>query len=152
MKKLLLCAGMLLAGYAAYALDALVVTPTSGEPVTFIFDDKPEVSFLAGKLQIVTAKDDTPVTFDIDDIAAISFDTTSGTDQLPAASTICCRSNASEITFYNIPAGTPAAVYTATGMQVLATVAHDTLTLDRSAFASGVYIVKIGTFTAKIAL
>lgn len=154
MRKHLLTALLLACGITASALEGLTVTPATGDSVTFLFDHEPEVTFLAGKLQVKTTQTADPVLFDLDDIREISLGTVSGIDDAAEVSGIVCRSESGSVTFSGFAPGTPAAVFTADGRPVQPTLSADgaELTLSRNVQGTGVYIVKIGTFAAKVAL
>ena len=116
-------------------------------------NDRHRVTFLAGKLQVKTTQTADPVLFDLDDIREISLGTVSGIDDAAEVSGIVCRSESGSVTFSGFAPGTPAAVFTADGRPVQPTLSDGAeLTLSRNVQGTGVYIVKIGTFAAKVAL
>lgn len=67
---------------------------------------------------------------------------------------IACMAQADGVIFTNIPANTKALVFSLDGRTTpVQTVGADgTLTLSRSELGTGIFIVKIGTFTSKVRL
>ncbi len=151
MRKILLTTLLLASAFVAGAADGLRVKTLTGDAVMFHFDSRPEVTFLAGKLQVKTAADPA-VTFELDDIDSIEFATMTGADA-PAGSGICMSADASGVVFGNIADGAHAAVYSISGrLLVSERCAGGNFSLSRSVYGPGVYIVKIDGFTAKIVL
>lgn len=144
---------LILSAIGAFAAGGLRVTPVSGEPVVFLFDDRPEVSFIAGKLQVKTAMNNTPVVFELDDIDSIDFSGETSISDIEASAEIAVTIDSRGVHFLNVPAGATASVFTLNGITVISTtVGASTFDIDRSQLAAGVYIVKINNFVTKIAL
>lgn len=155
MRKLLLTTALLIAGISAQAAEGITVYPALGEPVNFLFENEPEISFLADKLVVRTAQSKTPVEFEIDNISEITLGELSGIDAEAAAELkgITATAEAGAVTFSNIPKGTAVTVYTLDGRKALTVMTTDgTCRIDRSKPGTGIYIVRIGAFSTKVAL
>ncbi|MDE6278263.1 MAG: T9SS type A sorting domain-containing protein [Muribaculaceae bacterium] len=152
MKRIFLSLSLMLTICAVYASSALIVTPVSGEAVRFVFEQEPEVSFVGSKLHVKTNDASNKAEFEIDNVASLSFDNSSDVSAATPGSGIVCSHRGDAVVFSNIPEPTAAAVYTVDGKMVLSGVANETLTLDRSRLGAGLYIVRIGAFTAKVKL
>lgn len=151
MRKFLLTTLLLASAFVAGAADGLRVKTLTGDAVVFHFDTRPEVTFLAGRLQVKTA-DEPAVTFEIDDIDSIEFAAVTGVDA-PGDCGIRMSADALGVLFAGIPDGAHAAVYAVSGqLLVSARCSGGELRLSRAELGCGVYIVKIDGFTAKIAL
>lgn len=150
MKKLLLLSVALLWCFAAMAVEGLTVTTKSGTTATFLYVDKPEVTFPRGKV-VITSEGSDPATFEIDDVAEIKLDTEAGVDCVEAAAGISFSIDGEGLHFYNVPAGARAIVANIAGVVILdRTVEYGLLTIGRDIFQKGVYIVRVGDFTTKV--
>lgn len=152
MKKLILLVA-LLASFVGYAADvtALRVTPTSGEPVTFLLDEKPEINFNGEKLTVTTTGKTDGVTFEMDQIDNIDFTTVTALEKIEQPG-IAVRYEAGSVTFSNIPEKSPVSVFTVDGRAVVQTTASDSFTIGVCDLEKGIYVVRIGRFTTKISL
>ena len=95
MKRLIILAittvAALLFGIARAAEpNALQVTLKSGEPAIFLFENNPEITFIAGSLKISTLGNE-PTTYEIDAVESIDF-VTYGSVSTPKQSTIVVAS------------------------------------------------------------
>lgn len=150
MKQLLILAALLCQSVAMWAGMSLRVTPKTGDPVSFLFEQQPEVSFLAGSLRIQTAGNGQPVVFELNEIDHISFGDSSSAS-LPEEAGIRFFADSEGVHFLNIPLGLHAGIYDASGRALLSRTTTDPeLHISRSSYPSGVYIVKIGSFNTKI--
>lgn len=153
MKKFIFMATLLLYGIVCYASTGLRVIPRTGEAVIFMFEEQPEVTFLAGKLQIKTTSQVSPTGFDLDDIESIDFTTPSKIDNAATDACIHISADNAGVHFTNVPADATAAIYDMGGACVTTTKVNDgTYHILRSDIATGVYVVKINEFVTKIAL
>ena len=151
MKKILLLILLLGATIAAGAAECLRIKPLTGEAVTFLFEDQPEVSFAGSKLQVKTASA-SPVSFEMDDIESIDFNQTTGASLADAAG-ISLRADALGFHLAGAPDGASAMVFDIAGHLLRsAECPAGEFHLLRSDFGRGVFIVKIEGFTAKVVL
>ena len=154
MKRNFLLALAVIAGTGLAMAAGLILTPHSGEPVTFIFESQPEISFLANHLQIKSTDADQPVSFELDDIESISFDNNVGVESLDSdQAQLYCTYDGDGAHFHNIAPGSSVAVYNVSGLQLENIKAsEDVFHVTRSKFGKGVFIVKINNITSKIIL
>ncbi|MDD5871528.1 MAG: T9SS type A sorting domain-containing protein [Bacteroidales bacterium] len=155
MKRLIILAiatvAALLFGVARAAEpNALQVTLKSGEPAIFLFEDSPEISFLAESLQIKTLGAE-PATYEIDAVESIDFVDYGSATSLNR-STILVATTPGQIVFRNLPRGSRVCVVALDGRTIVNTTASDSFTLDRGSLSHGIYIVKINNFTTKISI
>lgn len=150
MKHFLILAALLCQSIAMWAGMSLRVTPKTGDPVSFLFEQQPEVSFLAGSLRIQTADSGQPVVFELNDIDHISFGDSSSVTQTEEEG-IRFFADPEGVHFLNIPLGLPVGIYDASGRALLSGTTYEPeLHISRSSYPSGVYIVRIGAFNTKI--
>lgn len=153
MKRILLLTMLLLGYMACMAGDGLRVVPRTGEPVTFMFEQQPQVTFLAGKLQIVTSAEKDPVSFELEDVESVDFAVTTGINDAGTAEGIRLMTDAEGVHFMNLPEDADVEVYTLAGMKASAEKADGgEFHLLRSNVGHGIYIVKINQFVTKISL
>ena len=154
MRKFLLSIVATLTWLSASALDGLTITPFTGDPVTFLYSQEPDISFIGKSLKITTIGSEAPVTLDMDNIKEITLGKSAGVEDLKDVQGIACMAQADGVIFTNIPANTKALVFSLDGRTTpVQTVGADgTLTLSRSELGTGIFIVKIGTFTSKVRL
>ena len=155
MKRLIILAittvAALLFGIARAAEpNALQVTLKSGEPAIFLFENNPEITFIAESLKISTLGNE-PTTYEIDAVESIDF-VTYGSVSTPKQSTIVVASTTGHIVFGNLPHDSRVSVVTLDGRTIVSTTTSDTFTLDRSILTHDIYIVKINNFTTKISI
>lgn len=131
---------------------SLRVTPRSGTPVTFLFDDQPQITFLAGNLKIVTSGQNEPVTFELDDIDSIDFPSASGLSEPADTGGIRFTTDAAGVHFFNLAPQSNVEVYTLCGAIADSRTADGEFHLLRADHKRGVYIVKINQFVTKISL
>ena len=152
MKKLLLIATLMASQLAAVAAEGLRVTPTTGEPVTFLFSEKPEVSFTGTRLKVTSTAQPSGVYFEMDGIEMLDFTKDSSLDELPDGG-IEVRSDAAGVHFSCIPEGAMVAVYSISGTAVhTGECRTGEYHLLRADVPVGIYIVKINQLTLKTAL
>ena len=136
-------------GICNAAPKAVKITPMEGAPMIFEFSSEPELSFLAGNLNVKTS-DKEPVEIRLDNIQDISFEEEVGTAEIPE-STIRVRVVGDEIVFSGIPADTQVAVCDLQGKTVaLGTSGDGTYSILKSSLDKGVYVVRIGAASFKI--
>lgn len=153
MKKFLLtlCSVFMAAAAWAQAPTHLRVNHVSGETVIVSFESAPEVTILGDGIKI-TSVDQEPVTFEFDEISHLDFPVMSKLDELPADA-VQITATPQGFIFTNVPQDTPLFVVNLAGQLVHRTVITDgTYTLPRNAFATGVYVVKLGNSSFKISL
>ncbi len=150
MRKFLLMLSLLIT-FAASAAEsiALRVIPTSGEPVTFLLDTKPEVQFSGQTLVISSTAQPVGVRFEMDKVDNIDFTTVTALNEMEQPG-ITVTYATGMVTFANIPADTDISVYTTDGRCVTQTRATGEFSLSVSDLAAGIYIVRVGTFVTKI--
>lgn len=149
MKKLLFMLAALgsISGFAQEK-DALRVKPVVGEAVTFLFETKPEVSFVPTGLRITGSSTD-PVAFNFDEIEFMDFVSISGTADVEL-SDITLRVTPQAFIIDSAPQGSSLSVYSLDGRAVLNATFSDNYTIDRSRLAGGVYIIRINKSTFKV--
>lgn len=146
---------MAMSGATAWAevANALRITPRSGEPVTILFSQQPEVTFNASKLVIDLT--DAPVSMDLADIEDMQFvyAQSSGKEitEIDTAD-ITVRYNGNNIIFSNLPDGCDISVYGVDGRCRVQAKASGTWTLDGSTLGRGIYIIKLNNNVIKISI
>ena len=104
---------------SASALDGLTITPFTGDPVTFLYSQEPEISFIGKSLKITTVGSEAPVTLDMDNIKEITLGKSAGVEDLKDVQGIACMAQADGVIFTNIPANTKALVFSLVDRVVL---------------------------------
>ena len=138
------------------ALDAgtqgLLVKTSSGETTAVLFDTNPVVTVGNGALTI-TPDSTEAMTFEIADIAEIVFGDTPSSITLSKQQGVTCIWQASGVLLRGIPQGVKPRVYSIDGHSLPAPALHNgELRLSRATLGTGIFIVKVGTFTTKIRL
>lgn len=152
MKKLSLIALLFLSALAADAAECLRVKPKSGDPVTFLFSESPEVSFTGSRLKVTSTSQPTGTYFEMDDVDSVDFTDDSGLST-PSTGSIEVFSDAAGVHFTGIPESATLAVFSVSGVMIHSGVCPGgEYHLLRSDLPSGIYIVKINEFTIKSAL
>lgn len=154
MKRKFLLSIALLAGLSVFAADGLRVTPRSGESVVFLFDQEPEISFVADRLQISSNDSSEPFAIDLDDVESVTFENGLSVVSLEEADGMFFTSDAEGVHFRNVPEGASVLVCDMTGRVLLNSHAGNSGVFDllRSEYGGSMLVVKVGTLTAKIAL
>ena len=130
----------------------LFVKTLGGETATVLFEAHPVVTASDGKL-IIKYNSEDAVEFEITDIAEIVFgDATNGVSVNELKGFTCILQDRS-VLFQGIPNGIKPYVYSLDG-RCLSTppVSNGELRLSRATMGTGVFIVKVGTFSTKIKL
>lgn len=146
---------MVMAGATAWAdvANALRITPRSGEPITILFSQQPEIKFNASQLAIDLT--DAPVSMDLADIEDIQFVYAQSSDkeitEIDTADITVCY-NGNNIIFSNLPERCDISVYGLDGRCRTQTKASGTWTLDGSTLGRGIYIIKINNTVIKISI
>ena len=153
MRKLILLFAAAMVSMAAFAAErnAVCVTLNSGDKAYFLFDDKPELTFPDGSLQIATANKVDPAYFNIDDVSSVVFEEYSSVDKLKSTGIVVAYS-AEGVAFHNIGINSRVSVADINGRIIVSCVADESYSLSRASFNHGVYIVKINNYVIKITL
>lgn len=130
----------------------LVVTTLGGQTATVLFETNPVVTISSGKLLVKSAVAET-VEFEITDIAEIRFTPSSNGAGISDLQVFACVMQNGGVVLRGISREAVPCVYTLDG-RLLPTppFANGQLLLDRTALGTGMFIVKVGTFTTKIKL
>lgn len=124
----------------------------SDEPVTFLFESQPEVSFAGDKLMVKSNDSSEPVQFEIDNVASIKFTKTSGIDDIASAAGITVSNTFDSIIFGNLPDDSQVIVYSLDGRAIVNLRASGEYIFSKNSVNHGIYIVKINSFTTKISI
>ena len=153
MKKLFLFAALLFAALAATAAkpSMLKVNLVAGDPVTFLFDTKPEISFLGNQLRVTSLEHLAPVTFDFDNIQFLDFPEYDSVGEIPS-SEITVATTPQAIVIGNLPEGSVVDVFSINGTNVFHSEASESCSIDRSRLGKGIFIVKINRTSFKISI
>lgn len=135
----------------------VIVDTKEGEPVTVLFDARPVLTMKNGSLVMTSDAADSQLTIAIDDISEIRFGTATPTsiDGTAAATTsgVTCVFGQGAALFRGIPEGIRPTVCTADGRNVPVDVCSGgEMRLSRETVGTGIFIVRIGSFTTKITL
>lgn len=130
----------------------LLVKTTGGETSRVLFEANPVVTISSGKLIVKSTAADA-IEIEITDIAEILFGDASDPAAINHLKGFECILQDGGALLRGIPEGMKPRVYTIDG-RCLPTPPHSNgeLQLNRSTLGSGVYIIKVGTFTTKIKL
>ena len=130
----------------------LIVTTLGGETATVLFEAKPVVTVGSGKLIIKPSAADA-VEFEISDIKEIRFGDASDGDAVSTPRGFDFVVQEGGALLRGLPKGVKPRVYTLDGRSLpTPPVRGGELRLSRSSLGSGVFIVKAGSFSAKIKL
>ena len=128
----------------------LLVKTSGGETTAVLFEANPVVTIAGGKL---TVKSDAaePVEFEIADIAEMAFGDASEATGIRGPEGIACVLQDGGVLLRGIPGDVKPRVYSIDGRSIpTPPLAGGELRLSREALGTGVFIVKVGTFSAKI--
>lgn len=129
----------------------LTLNLADGSRVGVYFCDEPAITFTDGGFRLSSAALD-PVEVSFDNVSDITVGTVAAVESVGSENLmIICELNPGEVLFRGLPAGVAAEVYSIDGrLETSVAAASGEVSLSRDAFASGVHIVKIGSYTAKI--
>lgn len=132
---------------------AMIVSTVDSDPVTVLFEAQPEVTVSEGSLIISSKSTDTQVRIEINDISEIRFGEDISMSVPVATADIVCVLQGGSAIFKGITDGMKVNVCTIDGRSVpVPDCTGGELRLSRSNLGTGIFIVRIGTFTSKITL
>ncbi|MBQ8047190.1 MAG: hypothetical protein IJ196_04615 [Prevotella sp.] len=130
----------------------LLVKTLNGETVSVLFETNPVVTASNGKLIIKSTSADT-VELEIADIAEIQFGKPSDVDAISQVKGFSYTLQDGGALLRGIPEGVKPLIYAIDGRRMpTPDLRNGELQLNRSTLGSGIFIVKVGTFSAKIKL
>lgn len=130
----------------------LLVKTSGGETAAVLFEANPVVTVSNGKLTIKSDSAD-PVQIEITDIAEILFGDATDATAISKHEGFACVLQNGGLLLRNIPAGVKPLIYSIDGRSLPTPhVSGGELRLSRTALGTGVFIVKVGTFSTKIQL
>ena len=128
----------------------LLVKTLGGETAAVLFEANPVVTISSGKLVVKSSSAD-PVEFEISDIAEIMFGDASDATAVSEVKGFACVLQDSGALLRGIPTGVTPRVYSLDGRSLPTPPVHNgELRLSRATLGTGIFIVKVGTFSAKI--
>ena len=128
----------------------LLVKTLGGETVGVLFETNPVVTVSNGKLVVKSSSADT-VEFEITDIAEIQFGDASGGTSISELEGYSFVLQESGALLRGIPKGVKPRVYSIDGRSIPTPSVHNgELRLSRATLGTGIFIVKVGTFSTKI--
>ena len=128
------------------------VKTLGGETADVLFESNPVVTVSDGKL-IVKPRTADAVEFELSDIAVILFGQTTGVKALGEQKGLACILQDGGALLRGIPSGVKPCVYSLDGRSLpTPPVRGGELRLNRTTLGTGVFIVKVGTFSTKIKL
>lgn len=132
---------------------AMIVNTVNSETVAVLIENRPEVTVSDGCLTVTSKSADCPVTIEINDICEIKFEDTASSSISAKTVGIVCSILPNTALFRGVPENTNIRICTVDGRSVpVQKCVGGELRLTRSKFGSGIYIVRIGTFVAKITI
>ena len=129
----------------------LLVRTVGGETVAVLCETNPVVTLSDGKLSIASSTEDV-VEFEITDIAEMLFgDAPDGivVSELRRFDFVLQDGGA---VLRNIPEGVEPRVYTSDGRSIPVPLCYGELRLSRATLGTGIFVVRVGTFSVKIKL
>ena len=130
----------------------LLVTTTDGETAAVLFETNPVVTISDGKLIVKSASAD-DVQFEIDDIAEMKFGNASDATAIDATEGFACVLQDGGVLLRGIPANVEPRVCSIDGRSIpTPAVADGCLLLNRRTLGSGIFVVKAGSFSAKVCI
>lgn len=130
----------------------VLVTTNGGETIGVLFEENPVVTVANEKLTI-TSTAPTPAVFEITDIAEIKFGDTSEATGIDALRDFAFILKDGGALLRGIPEGVKPKVYAIDGRSIpTPTVSNGELRINRATLGTGIFILKVGTFTTKIKL
>lgn len=128
----------------------LLVKTQDGETVAVLFETYPVVTVSDGKL-IVKSVSAEIKEFEITDIAEILFGDTSEVTAISRHEGFACLLQDGGITLRDIPVGVEPCIYTISGRKLpTPPFADGVLQLNQATLGTGIFIVKVGSFSIKI--
>lgn len=128
----------------------LLVKTLGGEKAAVLFETNPVMTVSNGKLIIKSISADA-VEFEITDIAEILFGNASNDTAICELEGFACIIQGSCALFRGIPKGVKPRVFTLDGRSLPTLPFHNgELRLSRATLGTGIFIVKVGTFSTKI--
>ena len=136
------------------AMDAgsqgLLVKTLGGETAVVLFESNPVVTVSNGKLIVKPSSADT-MEFEITDIAEILFGDTSDATAISKPEGFTCVLQNGSALLRGIPKGVKLRMYSIDGRSLPTPALCDgEMLLSRATLGSGIFIVKVGTFSTKI--
>ena len=130
----------------------LLVKTMAGDTVAVLFETNPIVTASNGKLTVKSDSEDS-VEFEISDIAEIMFGDASNATAIKGPEGFSCVLQEGGALLRGIPKGVKPRVYSIDGRSFPTPPFHDgELLLSRATLGTGIFIVKVGTFSTKIQL
>ena len=130
----------------------LLVKTIGGETAAVLFEANPVVTVNKGKLTVKSSTKET-FEFEISDIAEITFGDAADATGIKAPDSFSYVMQEGGVVLRNIPKGVKPFVYSIDGRSLpTPSLRGDELRLDRATLGSGIFIVKVGTLSAKIRL
>lgn len=128
----------------------LLVKTSGGETATVLFETNPVVTISNGRLVVKSGTAD-KVEFEITDIAEIQFGDASGETGINGVEGLTYVLQQGEIVFRGVPEGVKPIVYSIDGRRIPAPPCRSgELRFSRTTLGTGIFIVKVGTFSVKI--
>ena len=128
----------------------LRVTTSGGETVAVLFEANPVVTISSGKLTIKSSSADA-VRLEIADIVEIQFGDVSDVTPIGELEGFSCVFQDGGVLFRGLPNDAKPRVYSIDGRSFpTPPFSNGELLLSRSTLGTGIYIVKVGTFSTKI--
>ena len=130
----------------------LLVKTMNGETVAVLFEANPVVTVLSGKLTVKSSSADV-VQFEIADISEILFGDASEATPVSRVEGFSCVLQDGGVLLRGIPKGVKPRVYSIDGRSLpTPSFRNGELRLSRETLGSGIFIVKVGSFSTKIKL
>lgn len=131
----------------------LIVVTSVADPVSVLFEQQPEVTVSDGKLIVTSKSAANNVEIEIDNVTELKFGTPASLSIPDADMGIVCVLQPGAALFRSIPDGVAAEICSIDGRTMPApAIANGELKLSADTLGAGIYIVRIGTFTAKVTL
>lgn len=135
----------------AVPANSLRVAIADGDPVSFLFDEQPELTFVGSTLQIKSASRSAVIELDKVVDITMAFAQESSVDAV-AKPSIAMQMLADGVQFSGIADGSTVCVADLTGRSYRCEVVDGAFVLSRNVLPKGMYIVRINNFTAKVNL
>lgn len=130
----------------------LYVKTSGGETTAVLFESKPVVTVSGGKL-IVKSEGEEPIEFEIADITEIVFGDESNFIDMTELENFTCILQHDGVLLRGIPVDVKPFVYSMDGRNIQIPPCRDSeLRLNRDVLGTGIFIVKVGSFSTKIKL
>ena len=128
----------------------LLIKTLGGETANVLFETNPVVTISNGKLTVKSSSA-SPMVFEIVDIAEILFGDASDATAISELKGFTCVLQENGALLRGIPKGVTPRVYSIDGRSFpTPPFSNGELLLSRSTLGTGIYIVKVGTFSTKI--